>query len=210
MNYDIYIGIDNGINGGISIIENDIIKVFRIPVIKKIVNKKEKKTYDLTKLVDIFKPFCGKKVLFAIESISIRPGEGGVSACTIGAGFGKLIGIAAAFNFNIEEIHPLTWKKHFPELKSSEIVEFKKQIKELKEKAKTIKEKGAKEENKRLIEKLGREVKSNAKAGARLLAAKLYPYLDGEFKQINSDGKAESVLIAKYAQDNYDKLVQET
>lgn len=221
MNYEIIISIDNGIQGGISIIKDDNINVYKMPTITKTINKKKKRIYDLNKLIEIFKPFYGKKVLFAIEAISIRPGEGGVSSMTIGKGYGILLGIAAAFEFDIVEIRPVVWKKFFPQLESIEIINFRNIIKKLKEdekklKNKQIKDKKEKKANKELIkdnkkeqEKVKRQIKSNAKNGARVLAKQLHPELGDIFEKTSSDGIAESLLIAIYGKEKQNELVQD-
>jgi len=53
-----------------------------------------------------------------------------------------------------------------------------------------------------------RDLKSQAKTNARLLAAKLYPGLAQKFEKKNTDGLAESLLIALYGRDKQNELVQ--
>jgi len=56
--------------------------------------------------------------------------------------------------------------------------------------------------NKNKIAKLGRQVKSIAKDNARKEAALLCPKLSDFFSRKKDDGRAESLLIAKYIKDN--------
>jgi len=210
MDNKLWVGIDNGLSGGITVIDGNQIFVYRMPTVSKVVNKKNKKTYDLDAILAIFMPFFENKreVVFGIETISLRQGEGAVSAMTIGANFGKLIGIAKAYGFEIFEIRPQRWKKGFSELESAEIVQLREQLKSIKEVGKTIKDVDAKKENKKEAEKLARQIKEQAKDGARLLVSKLYPNLADNFEKKNSDGVAESLLICRFLKDNYDELVQ--
>jgi hypothetical protein len=202
------IGVDNGKYGGISIIDGDNVYVHKMPIITKIVNKKNKKVYDINGIKSILKPYSGKKVLFMIETISIRPGEGGISSMTTGKGFGILIGLASAFEFDIVEVAPTKWKNFFQELKTDLFVTMKEELVILKEKSKTIKileEKELKKENTKQIDKLNRQIKIEAKTAARLLASKLYPNLSDNFQKMNSDGVAESLLIAIFGKKTDNK-----
>ena len=62
-------------------------------------------------------------------------------------------------------------------------------------------------EYKKQIDKLGRQVKAEAKTLARHLASDFYPELSDNFVKKNSDGVAESLLIALYGRDNQVELV---
>ena len=80
---NVIIGIDVGLTGGISIlIGNKTPVVYRIPVKKIVVNKKNKNTYDMPSIVNILKKYKDDSVIFCIERQSVRPGEGAVSAMT--------------------------------------------------------------------------------------------------------------------------------
>lgn len=203
----IIIGVDPGLKGGISILDGKKAPlVYRPPVKKIIVNKKNKNTYDMIKIVDIFKQYRDQEVLFYIEKQSVRRGEGAVSAMTIGKGFGQLIGAAYALGFNVTEITPQVWKKQFPELITDEMKEIKVEMKELGVLGKTLKDKDLEKGNKKQIDKLGRLFKKNAKTNARALVSEKYPTIADLFKRVDSDGMAESLLIALYGRKN--ELVQ--
>lgn len=49
--------------------------------------------------------------LCGIESPSIRPGESGRSALTIGTGYGLLLGVVASFGVRVEVMTPPTWRR---------------------------------------------------------------------------------------------------
>jgi len=206
--FEVIIGVDPGVVGGISIIyKNGVIDINRIPVKKVVVNKKNKKTYDLVGISEIFEPFINKKVLFVQEKVSSHPGEGSVSAFNFGRSSGYTIGMAHALGFEVVEVTPQAWKKHFPELVTQEILVKKEEIKKLRVLSKTLKDKPSQKLNKKEIDKLNRQIKTLAKEEARSLASSLYPQSAGEFKQKNSDGIAESLLISLYGRDNQNELV---
>jgi len=234
---NITISCDPGLSGAISILEdNKEPLIYRIPLKKIIVNKKNKNTYDMMKIKDILKEYKDKKILFVIEKQNVRQGEGAVSAMTIGKNYGQLLGVAYAFEFDIIEITPQRWKKHFPELINDYIREKKeeakklrdinkirkKEINELKIIRKEIKGKEEKKQNKnnidkidkqitdnkKQVDKINRQVKVEAKKNARELASKLYPALKDMFIKTNTDGLAESLLIGIFGKENKSELVQ--
>ncbi len=206
--FDMVVGLDPGVTGGITIVyKNGKVNIYRIPVETIVVNKKTKKKYDLKGVVALLKPLEGKKVLFVQESVASMPGEGSVSAFSFGRSAGSTIGIAYALEFDVIEVSSMKWKKHFPSLVNDEIRDYKAQAKDLRVIAKTLKDKGAKKENKKQIDKLNRQVKTIAKKLARELVISLHPELMDDFKQKNSDGMAESLLIALYERDNQNELV---
>jgi hypothetical protein len=208
MDYDVVVGIDPGLSGGITVLDSDKdIEIFKMPLKKIVVNKKNKNTYNMIDILDIFKEYKNKKVLFYIEKQSVRQGEGAVSAMTIGKNYGQLLGLAYALNFHITEISPVKWKKQYPQLITQEIINKKAEIKELRLLSKTIKENDLKKENKRQVDKLNRQVKAEAKTAARQLVSTLYPSLADRFVKKNTDGIAESVLIALYGKDCHNELV---
>ena len=81
-------------------------------------------------------------------------------------------------------------------------------MKEIKVSYKLLKDNKVKKENKKVIEKLNREIKAEAKSAARDLAGKMYPDKAEQFKKKNSDGLAESLLIALYGRNHLNELVQ--
>ena len=191
--FDCLISIDCGLKGAICVSEKDKLPVIYPMPVKKIEKSgKTKNVYDIEKIVDIFRQFNNKKVIVAIEKQGVRPGEGAVSAMTIGEGYGVLKGISYALLFDVIIIMPQTWKKQFSDqLETAEMVKIKEQISALK----LLKDKESKKSNKKEIEKLGRLFKTLAKDQSRSLAAKLMPALKESFEKKKDDGIAESLLI---------------
>lgn len=206
--YQTIMGIDVGLSGGISILDGRKAPIIqKMPVKKIVVNKKPKNTYDMTKIVGIFKEYKDKKVLFCIEKQGVRPKERAVASMTAGKGFGQLLGMACALDFNIVEVTPQAWKKQFPELITDEMMVIKAEMKELRLFGKTLEDKDLKKENDKYIEKLGRNFKSLAKTEARKLVSIKYPAIADKFQKKNTDGMAESLLIALYGRENQNGLV---
>ena len=223
----VYIGIDPGFSGGITIIDGKKVIVHDIPTYKTITStKKTKQHYDLHKIIEIFSKYLDRDVECALESVSVMPGEGSVSSFNFGRGIGQLEGIVTFAKFNLTPVTPQKWKKGFPNLVTPDILAFKAEQKEIRLKSKelALKEKDTKEtnkkvkdlnqksqnkkiiaalkkeqkENKNKIAKLGRSVKSAAKSNARQEAALLCPELSDSFKRKKDDGRAESLLISFY------------
>ena len=207
MSDEIIISNDPGISGGISIIyQNGKIEVYKIPVCNIVVNKKNKKVYDIDEIFNLLKKFKDKNVFYIQEKVGSHPGEGSVSSFGFGKSSGLTIGIAKGLGFEVCEISPSAWKKQFPELVTDGIKQKKEEIKKLRAFDKTLKDKGQKKENKKNIEKLGRQIKSEAKTAARELVSSLYPDISNKFRKKNTDGMAESVLIALYGKNHIDEL----
>lgn len=208
-------GIDPGYTGGLSIfLENSLDNpfIYKMPVIKTVkkVNgkKKTKQSYDLLEIRRIFKKNLNKNTIFAIEKVSSMPMEGSVSSFNFGFGCGSLEGlIIGLFDKKPLLITPQKWKKNFPELITDEMVDIKSQMKDLRIVGKTLKDNAAKKENKKYIDKLGRQFKSMSKTEARMLVSRLYPGLSDRLIKKNTDGLAESLLLAVYVIDNYSMLV---
>jgi len=201
--YNLIMGIDCGLTGGISILKDKYKTptVYKMPIKPVVVNKKKKNTYDITEIVNIFFSYKDKKVLFCIEKQGVRQGEGSVSAMTIGKNYGMLLGLAYALGFDVMEITSQSWKKYFPELITDDMRGIKAEMKELRFAGKTLKDKEAKNLNKKQIDKLGRQFKSLAKTEARELVSKLFPSISDKFIKKNTDGMAESILIALYGKN---------
>jgi len=227
--FDIFIAIDPGVMGGISIIDKNEIKVYKIPVQTIQVNQRNKKIYDLSKIVEILLEYNNKKVLFLQESVGVMPNQGAVSAFNFGHSVGSTLGIAYALNFHIEQVSASVWKKAFPELESKDVKHCKDLSKKLRKEKKSlkdenkvlqknnksIKEKEDKKQNREKIANNKKEIKKiekeleilrkqtqkYAKEAARNLASEKCPDLAENFKNVNSDGVAESLLMAFYAQN---------
>lgn len=207
-NYKYIIGCDPGLKGGLSILDNTKkeIVVKRIPTKKVVVNKKDKEEYDLKEIVDLLKPYSSEKTFFLLERVSVRPLEGSVSSFGFGRSSGQLEGIAVALGFDLEKVSPVSWKNHFKDLHSKEFLKIKEEIDKLKESNKKKEDKSIKNEIKKLMNKL----KTQTKDDARSLCVRKHPTLEKEFELKRDDGKAESLLIALYAFDNFLKKVDKS
>jgi len=222
--YDYVVGIDVGNSGGITIItlvDGKIGKteILSMPIVKKQVGTKKKpksKTeLDELKVVEIFEKYKDAKVLAGIEFLHSFKNEGSSSSFSFGTSWGLLRGICRAFKFDVQLISPISWKKGYKELENDEIVQLRLESKAKKEIIKQMIEKIGKraankesKEIKKEIDKISRTIKSKAKTAARELTAKLIPNLKDEFKQVNSDGKAESALIGYFVWNKFNELAQ--
>jgi len=180
----VYVGVDPGMHGGFAFLDENEIKVHDVPLLK---NKNDKKDYDIKQMAKILNVYKNKKVIFCIEAVFSRPGEGVSSSFNFGRGKGIWEGLAHGMDFNVIYVSPQTWKKDF-----SLIHTFTKEEKL-----------ANKELPKNIFAKLKRDIKKEYKEKARKLAAEMYPRIKDEFKKVNSDGKAEAALIANWAKNNY-------
>jgi crossover junction endodeoxyribonuclease RuvC len=180
----VYVGVDPGMHGGFAFFEDDKMSVYDVPLMK---NKNDKKDYDIKEMAKILKLYKGKEVVFCIEAVFSRPGEGVSSSFNFGRGKGIWEGLAHGLDFNVIYVSPQTWKKDFSLIHSF--------TKEEKEKNKELPQK--------IFAKLKRDIKKEYKEKARKLAGEMHPKIKDEFKKVNSDGKAEAVLIANWAKNNY-------
>ena len=116
----IIIGIDPGINGAISIIENKkIIEVYDTPTM--IDGKKNKRQINGAQVTNIFKERLNgeKEVVVVVEHVNAMPGQGVTSMFNFGQTFGAIKGVCAALGLPIFFVRPSKWKKHFELINSS-------------------------------------------------------------------------------------------
>ena len=110
----IIIGIDPGISGAISIIENKkILEVYDTPTM--IDGKKNKKQINSAQVTNIIKERLDKEkeVVVVVEQVNAMPGQGVTSMFNFGQSFGVIKGICAALSLPIYFVRPTKWKKHF-------------------------------------------------------------------------------------------------
>ena len=220
--FNIFIGIDIGVSGGIAIIDNNKSPVvYKMPTEQIIVNKKKKKVYNIIEIVKILKPYKNKKTILVQEKVSAFSGQGVTSSFNFGKSTGITLGIGMALGFKMCEISPQKWKKHFPELNTEGIQKLRDEtkrnrliLKGLREHNKILKDKTLKKVNNKaikdcgkLLDRLNRQIKSISKDEARFVVSNLYPELNGVFKNKNSDGLAESLLLALFGRDKSNELV---
>jgi crossover junction endodeoxyribonuclease RuvC len=116
----IIIGVDPGISGAISIVENKkIIEVYDTPTM--IDGKKNKKQINGAQVSNIIKERLNseKEVIVVVEHVNAMPGQGVTSMFNFGQSFGVIKGICAALSVPIHFVRPTKWKKHFNLIKTN-------------------------------------------------------------------------------------------
>jgi crossover junction endodeoxyribonuclease RuvC len=116
----IIIGVDPGINGAISVIENKkILEVYDTPTM--IDGKKNKRQINGAQVTNIFKERLNlnKEVIVVVEQVNAMPGQGVTSMFNFGQSFGVIKGICAALSLPIHFVRPAKWKKHFNLIKTN-------------------------------------------------------------------------------------------
>ena len=116
----IIFGIDPGISGAISVLENKkVIEVYDTPTM--IDGKKNKRQINGAQVTNIFKERLNgeKEVVVVVEHVNAMPGQGVTSMFNFGQSFGVIKGICAALNLPIYFVRPSKWKKHFNLIKTN-------------------------------------------------------------------------------------------
>ena len=116
----IIFGIDPGVSGAISILENKkVIEIFDMPTM--IDGKKNKKQVNGSQITNIIKEEINKKkeIIVVVEHVNAMPGQGVTSMFNFGQSFGVLKGICAALSLPIYFVRPTKWKKHFNLIKTN-------------------------------------------------------------------------------------------
>ena len=116
----IIIGIDPGVSGGISILENKkVIEIFDMPTM--IDGKKNKRQVNGSQVANIIKEGLNfnKEVVVVVEHVNAMPGQGVTSMFNFGQSFGVIKGVCSALSLPIYFIRPTKWKKHFNLIKTN-------------------------------------------------------------------------------------------
>ena len=118
----IIFGIDPGISGAISILENKkVIEVFDMPTM--IDGKKNKRQVNGSQVTNIIKERLNndkeKEVVVVVEHVNAMPGQGVTSMFNFGQSFGVIKGICSALSLPIYFVRPTKWKKHFNLIKTN-------------------------------------------------------------------------------------------
>ncbi len=116
----IIIGIDPGITGGISVLENKkVIEVYDTPTM--IDGKKNKRQVNGAQVSNIIREKInqGKDIIVVVEHVNAMPGQGVTSMFNFGQSFGVIKGICSALNLPIHFVRPTKWKKHFNLIKTN-------------------------------------------------------------------------------------------
>jgi len=118
----IIFGIDPGVSGAISILENKkVIEVFEMPTM--IDGKKNKKQVNGSQLTNIIKEklneYKEKEFVVVVEHVNAMPGQGVTSMFNFGQSFGVIKGICSALSLPIYFVRPIKWKKYFNLIKTN-------------------------------------------------------------------------------------------
>ena len=116
----IIFGIDPGVSGAISILENKkVLEVFDMPTM--IDGKKKKTQLTGSQVTNIIKNNLNKdkEVIVVVEHVNAMPGQGVTSMFNFGQSFGVIKGICSALNLPIYFVRPTKWKKYFNLIKTN-------------------------------------------------------------------------------------------
>ena len=116
----IIFGIDPGISGAISVLENKkVIEVFDMPTM--IDGKKNKRQVNGSQVANIVKERLNdnKETVVVVEHVNAMPGQGVTSMFNFGQSFGVIKGVCAALSLPIYFVRPTKWKKHFNLIKTN-------------------------------------------------------------------------------------------
>ena len=118
----IIFGIDPGVSGAISVLENKkVIEVFEMPTM--IDGKKNKKQVNGAQVTNIIKERLDsekeKEIAVVVEHVNAMPGQGVTSMFNFGQSFGVIKGVCSALSIPIYFVRPTKWKKHFNLIKTN-------------------------------------------------------------------------------------------
>ena len=111
------VGIDNGLNGAIVVLDDNnkqIVHKFVMPIIK---GTKSRKEYDIQQIVTIFKGIIedaksiNESIIVVLEKAQISPIAGKNSCFSMGYCFGMMQGILSSLKLSYKVVHAKTWQK---------------------------------------------------------------------------------------------------
>jgi hypothetical protein len=108
----LYLGIDNGLHGAISLINDkeEIIEIYPMPIIKG-----EKTEFDIVMLNELFQELfhrhVGDEIHIFLEKAHARPISGVKQCFVTGFGYGIMQAILTAYGRGFELIEPKRWQK---------------------------------------------------------------------------------------------------
>ena len=117
----IIFGIDPGVSGAISILENKkVIEIFDMPTMAE--GKKNKRQVNGPQIYNEISlrvnKLQKKEIIIVIEQVSAMPGQGVTSMFNFGQSFGVLKGICSAMQLSMYFVRPAKWKKYFGLIKT--------------------------------------------------------------------------------------------
>jgi crossover junction endodeoxyribonuclease RuvC len=102
-----YIGVDNGLSGAITVLQNNkIIEMVTMPIIDSTKGKRE---YDISAIILLFSKYPDATVV--IEKSHAMPVLGVVQAFNFGRQYGIIVGIVAALKMRYHIVHARRWQK---------------------------------------------------------------------------------------------------
>tara|TARA_B100000315_G_scaffold233245_1_gene246232 strand:+ start:303 stop:782 length:480 start_codon:yes stop_codon:yes gene_type:complete len=116
----IIFGIDPGMSGAISVLENKkIIEVYEMPTM--IDGKKNKKQVNGSQVANIIRERLNSdnEIIVVVEHVNAMPGQGVTSMFNFGQSFGVIKGICSALSLPIYFVRPSKWKRHFNLIKTN-------------------------------------------------------------------------------------------
>jgi Holliday junction resolvasome RuvABC endonuclease subunit len=104
-------GIDPGLKGGLSFYdkEADYLKVYKMPVVDKIIAKKKRYFLNCHRFCNILLDESPNRIV--IEKQHPMPNQGVVSTFSIGFQYGLCLGTFIALGFTYDEVKARDWKK---------------------------------------------------------------------------------------------------
>jgi len=104
----IYCGVDNGLSGGIAIIQGR--KILELLTMPTVVGSNDRNEYDISAIIKILEKYKKNSVLI-IEKAQAMPKLGTVQAFSFGKLYGIMLGLACALKIPHNIIHSKTWQK---------------------------------------------------------------------------------------------------
>lgn len=108
----IYLGIDPGLDGGLSSVGN-VTSTNGIPCIVRDKGKGSKREYNLAAMRELLKDYLrvGLPLFCLIENVHAMPAQGVTSMFSMGFGLGAWHGLLTALEIPFETVTPQRWKK---------------------------------------------------------------------------------------------------
>jgi len=103
-----YIGIDNGLQGGIAVIDekHEIIETLPMPTISY-----TKKEYDVKKIYDVLYRYRCENAFLILEKAQPQFRDGKKQAFKTGYGYGIMQGLITALSISFQIVSPKMWQK---------------------------------------------------------------------------------------------------
>ena len=116
--FDVVVGIDIGITGGISffdIISGEVLGLYNMPTVEIEVSKKKKKFIDIQRLRHILEipKVHGESALIVLESVHAFPGQGVVAMATLMEQKGIIRGLCSGLGYDEFLVEPKMWQKYY-------------------------------------------------------------------------------------------------